>query len=147
MGTIEHPLSPARIALAAESSFVARTIAVDGTHLSYILDRAANHNGSCFIEVYQNCNIYNDGAFDYFAHKDVRALKTLDLRHGKPLLFGEKNDKGIKLSGLSPVICESDDPDLIIHDETSDNTVLPYILAHMTPQEGLPLPLGVLRVV
>lgn len=147
LGTIEHPISPALIALAAEASFVARSIATDGKHLSYTLNRAANHRGSCFLEVYQNCNVYNDGAFDYFGHKDVRAQQTIKVMHDKPLVFGSKNEKAIKLKGVSPIVCDSNDSNVLIHDEKTENNVLPYLLAHMTPSDDLPLPLGVLRAV
>ena len=146
-GTLEQPVSPARIALAAEASFVARTVATDTKHLAATLKRAAQHRGGCFVEVYQNCNVYNDGAFDYFAERGVRAEQSIHLEHGKPLIFGKKRDKGIKLDGLQPVICGADDPDLLVHDEKIPSNVLPYVLAHMSPADGTPLPLGVLRAV
>ena len=146
-GSLEQPVSPARIALAAEATFVARTVATDTKHLSATLERAAHHRGGCFVEVYQNCNVYNDGAFDYFAERSVRAEQTINLEHGKPLIFGRNRDKGIKLDGLTPVICEADDPDLLVHNEKIPSNVLPYVLAHMSPGAGVPLPLGVLRAV
>ena len=146
-GTLELPISPARIALAAEASFVARTVATDTKHLAHILERAARHRGGCFVEVYQNCNVYNDGAFDYFAERSVRAEQSINLEHGKPLIFGKNRDKGIKLDGLTPVICAADDPELLVHDEKIPSNVLPYVLAHMSPGAGVPLPLGVLRAV
>ena len=146
-GSLEQPVSPARIALAAEATFVARTVATDTKHLSATLERAAHHRGGCFVEVYQNCNVYNDGAFDYFAERSVRAEQTINLEHGKPLIFGRSREKGIKLDGLTPVICEADDPDLLVHNEKIPSNVLPYVLAHMSPGAGVPLPLGVLRAV
>ena len=146
-GSLEQPISPARIALAAEASFVARTIATDTKHLATILERAAHHRGGCFVEVYQNCNVYNDGAFDYFAERTVRAEQTINLEHGKPLIFGKNRDKAIRLDGLTPVICDATDPGLLIHDEKIPSNVLPYLLAHMSPSTGLPLPVGVLRAV
>ena len=146
-GSLEQPISPARIALAAEATFVARTVATDTKHLSATLERAAHHRGGCFVEVYQNCNVYNDGAFDYFAERSVRAEQTINLEHGKPLIFGKNRDKGVKLDGLTPVICGADDPDLLVHNEKIPSNVLPYVLAHMSPGAGVPLPLGVLRAV
>ena len=146
-GTLELPISPARIALAAEASFVARTVATDTKHLAATLERAAHHRGGCFVEVYQNCNVYNDGAFDYFAERSVRAEQSINLEHGKPLIFGKNRDKGIRLDGLRPVVCAADHPDLLIHDEKIPSNVLPYVLAHMSPAAGVPLPLGVLRAV
>ena len=146
-GSLEVPVSPARIALAAEASFVARTVATDTKHLSTTLERAANHRGGCFVEVYQNCNVYNDGAFDYFAERSIRAEQTINLEHGKPLVFGKKGEKAIKLDKLQPVICDADDPDRLVHDERAPSNVWPYLLAHMSPSFGLPLPLGILRAV
>jgi 2-oxoglutarate ferredoxin oxidoreductase subunit beta len=122
-------------------------VATDTKHLSTILERAAYHRGGCFVEVYQNCNVYNDGAFDYFAERTVRAEQTINVEHGQPLFFGKNREKAIKLDTLQPVICDAGDTDLLVHDERAPSNVLPYLLAHMSPSFGLPLPLGVLRAV
>ena len=145
MGSLDRPMVPATVALAADASFIARTIATDTHHMAASLERSANHNGGCFVEVYQNCNIYNDGAFDYFAEKSVRAEKTLTLEHGKPMVFGKNHELGIKLQGLDPVICDADDPQVMVHDEQA-SPVLAALLAQMGPP-NLPVPLGILRAV
>src|SRR5215510_13510275 len=82
MGTVEHPLNPVCLALAAEASFVARTVDTDTKHLQQVLERAAEHKGSAFIEIFQNCNVFNDGAFWSFTERDVRDDKTVLLEHG-----------------------------------------------------------------
>ena len=105
---------------------------------------AAEHRGGTFVEIYQNCNVYNDGAFDYFAERSIRPEMTVNIEHGKPLLFGENNEKGIKLDGLTPIICDSSDPDILVHNEKSASIALPYLLSDMSAPE-LPVALGVLR--
>src|SRR5580700_5588938 len=97
-GSVESPLRPLSIALGAEATFVARTMDVDIKHLTETLKRAAEHKGTAFVEVYQNCVIFNDGVFDYAADKTSRADNTLYLEHGKPLVFGKARDKGIRLN-------------------------------------------------
>ncbi len=127
-GSMETPARPLTIALAAEASFVARTIDVDVQHLTATLQKAAAHKGTAFVEIYQNCKIFNDGVFEYATDKSVKADNLLYLEHGKPLIFGKNRDKGIRLNGLRPEVvkvgvdCGPDD--LLIHDETLvDQTV------------------------
>jgi 2-oxoglutarate ferredoxin oxidoreductase subunit beta len=127
-GSMETPARPLTIALAAEASFVARTVDMDVHHLTATLQRAAAHKGTAFVEIYQNCKIFNDGVFDYATDKTVKADNLLYLEHGKPLIFGKNRDKGIRLNGLRPEVvkvgvdCGPDD--LLIHDETLvDQTV------------------------
>jgi len=97
-GTIDYPINPLSLAIASESTFVARSIDIDVKHLGAIVDAAAKHKGISFIEVYQNCNIFNDGAFDYFAERTVRSDRVLYLEHGKPMIFGAKSDRGIRFN-------------------------------------------------
>jgi 2-oxoglutarate ferredoxin oxidoreductase subunit beta len=144
-GSLDRPMIPAKVALAAEASFIARTIATDTHHMAATLERSAHHRGGCFVEVYQNCNVFNDGAFDHFADRAVRAERTVTLEHGKPLIFGKNRELGVKLEGLDPVVCDADDPDLLVHDEHA-TPILATILASMGPPD-LPVPLGVLRAV
>ena len=103
MGSIELPICPLSLALAAEASFVARTIDVD-KDLSAVLDRAAKHKGSAFVEIYQDCNIFNHKAFEYATDKDTKEDHILRLEHGKPLIFGKGRDKGIRLHDHKPEI-------------------------------------------
>src|SRR6478672_11500119 len=99
LGSPETPIRPASIALAAGASFVARSIDVDVKHLEYVLERAAKHRGTALVEIYQNCNIFNDGAYDYATDKATKGETTLYLEHGKPLVFGKESEKGIRLHG------------------------------------------------
>jgi len=104
LGVPDHPLNPLSVAIGAEATFVARTIDTDTKHLIATIERAAAHKGAAFIEVYQNCNVYNDGAFAYLTEREVHNERTLYLEHGKPMLFGKERNRGIRLRGLDPEI-------------------------------------------
>ena len=120
-GSIEEPFNPAELALGAKASFVARTQDRDPKHLQAILKKAHQHRGTSFVEVYQNCPVFNDGAFFSFSDKETKKEEALYLEHGKPLIFGENNNKGIRLNGLTPEIFElkADEfhNDIWVHDE------------------------------
>lgn len=149
-GSIETPIRPLTLALASEATFVARTIDSDIRHLSMILKRAAAHKGSAFVEIYQNCKIFNDGVFDYAAKKDTKADNTLVLEHGKPMIFGKANNKGIRLNGFKPEVvnvgvdCGADD--LLFHDEKTDDPTLANMLSRMSHPD-FPEAVGVFRSV
>lgn len=149
-GTIENPINPLCVALAAEATFVARAIDTDIAHLGSVLRRAANHKGASFVEIYQNCIIFNDGAFDEFTEKKVRADRTVLLEHGKPLIFGRNRDKGIRLNGIRPEIVELGngitEKDLLVHDENAPEPTLAFFLTQMQYPD-FPVPLGVFRAV
>jgi 2-oxoglutarate ferredoxin oxidoreductase subunit beta len=100
LGSLDEPFNPAALALGSGATFVARGIDRDRQHLQYLFERAAAHNGFSFIEVYTNCNIFNDGAFDAFTKKDVKEDMTVMLEHGKPMIFGKEKDKGIHAGRL-----------------------------------------------
>lgn len=121
MGSIDHPFNPLALALGADASFIARSMDRDPKHLQQMLSRSHQHKGTSFLEIYQNCNIFNDGAFEIFTEKSSRASETLFLEHGKPLIFGAQQNKGIRLEGLKPVVVELGNvyapEDLWIHDE------------------------------
>ncbi|OHB76439.1 MAG: 2-oxoacid:ferredoxin oxidoreductase subunit beta, partial [Planctomycetes bacterium RBG_16_59_8] len=104
MGTVETPLNPSAVAIGAGATFVARTIDRDPAHLQYTIRRAFEHRGTAFVEVLQNCNIFNDGAWERFADKESKAENTILLEEGKPMIFGANRDKGIRLNGLQPEI-------------------------------------------
>jgi 2-oxoglutarate/2-oxoacid ferredoxin oxidoreductase subunit beta len=151
LGTVEHPINPLCLALAAEATFVARAIDTDTKNLQAILERAAAHRGSAFIEVFQNCLVFNDGAFESFAAREVRDEKTVFLEHGKPLLFGKERRKGIRLgAGLRPQVVEVGEggppADLLVHDEAAESSALAYLLAGLG-EPDFPVPLGILRAV
>jgi 2-oxoglutarate ferredoxin oxidoreductase subunit beta len=154
-GSLEAPLRPLSVALAAEATFVARTLDVDINHLTATLQRAAAHKGSAFVEVYQNCKIFNDGVFEYATDKSVKAENLLFLEHGRPLIFGKDRNRGIRLHGLTPEVVKlgsgiSPD-DLVIHDEKAEEPTLAYLLSRMVhdPDEPMPFPepVGVFRAI
>jgi 2-oxoglutarate/2-oxoacid ferredoxin oxidoreductase subunit beta len=147
-GSLDNPLRPLSVALAAEATFVARTIDVDIAHLSETLKKAADHKGSVFIEVYQNCVIFNDGVFDYASDKSIKADNTLKLEHGKPMVFGKNRDKGIRLRGLELDVVDLGNSiterDLLVHDETLEEPTLAFLLSRMMHPD-FPEPMGVFR--
>lgn len=148
-GSIDHPLRPLSIALSAEATFVARTLDVDIHHLTETLKRAAAHKGSAFIEIYQNCKIFNDGVFEYATDKAVKADNALFLEHRKPLIFGKDRSKGIRLNGLSLEVVDLNQngvnvDDLLIHDENCEDPTLAFLLSRMFYPE-FPEPVGVFR--
>ncbi|MCI0637468.1 MAG: 2-oxoacid:ferredoxin oxidoreductase subunit beta [Gemmataceae bacterium] len=120
-GSFERPLSATALALAAGATFVARSIDVDAIHLSAVLRRAAAHRGTAFVEIYQNCKIYNDGVFDYATDPFVKADHVIYLEQERPLLFGKDRNRGIRLRDGAPEIVElsngADDAGLVLHDE------------------------------
>lgn len=138
-GSMESPARPLTIALAAEASFVARTIDVDVQHLTATLQKATAHKGTAFVEIYQNCKIFNDGVFEYATDKSVKADNLLYLEHGKPLIFGKDRSKGIRLNGLKPEVvkvgvdCGPDD--LMIHDETLEDQTIATMYSRMVGPE------------
>ena len=96
-GTIDHPISPLTVALAAEASLIARSVDTHTEHLQQTLERVGFHKGSVFVEVLQNCNIFNDGAYRDFTDREVREDRMLVLEHGKPMIFGKDRDRGIQI--------------------------------------------------
>ncbi len=149
MGAPEFPIRPISIAIGAEATFAARAIDVDLKHLEYVLERAAAHVGTAFVEIYQNCNIFNDGAYDYATDKTRKSDTTLYLEHGKPLIFGKNLDKGIRLNGVTPEIVDLKNvtpDDLLIHDEKAPDPTLAFLLSRMR-QPDFPEPLGVFRAI
>jgi 2-oxoglutarate/2-oxoacid ferredoxin oxidoreductase subunit beta len=151
-GSVETPLRPLTVALAAGATFVARTTDVDIKHLTETLQRAAAHKGSAFIEVYQNCVIFNDDVFKYATDKAKRADNTLMLEHGKPLLFGKDRKQGIRINrqdfSLERVTLGNDASveDLLVHDEKAKTPTLGFLLSSMIFPD-FPECMGVLRCV
>jgi 2-oxoglutarate ferredoxin oxidoreductase subunit beta len=137
MGSIDYPVNPLMLALGAGCTFVARSIDVDVAHLESMMIEAAAHKGTALIEIYQDCNIFNHQAFFYASQKDTKADTTIEVVHGKPLVFGKGGDKGIRFAGTSlEVVALGNgvaERDLVVHDET--NLGLAFLLAHMTRPE------------
>ena len=147
-GSIDHPVNPIAIALAAGATFVARCVDVDVKFQQQMLKRAAAHKGTAFVEIYQDCNVYNHLAWEYASDRQVREEHVVYLEHGKPLVFGKHRDKGIRLNGLRPEVVELDKgvalDDLLHHDEKTPDPTLAFLLAQMRYPE-LPEPMGVFR--
>src|SRR2546430_2311819 len=150
LGSIDNPLHPLSLAIGAEATFVARTVDTDIHHLTAVLQRAAAHKGSAFIEVYQNCKIFNDGVFEYATDKGIKADNTLYLEHGNPLIFGKDRNKGIRLHGLDPEVVQVGSgitaDDLLIHDERAEEPSLAYLLSRMV-YPRFPECIGIFRAV
>ncbi|MCB0355344.1 MAG: hypothetical protein KDD64_17555, partial [Bdellovibrionales bacterium] len=142
-GSIDTPVNPVSLALAAQASFVGRGLAADPKGLEDVIYAASQHRGTSIVEIFQNCNVFNDGAFDDFADRKVRKERQVVLRHGEPLVFGANDDKGIVLDGLTPKVVslsqEVNTKDLLHYDETSP--VMADILARFTFPE-FPVPMG-----
>jgi 2-oxoglutarate ferredoxin oxidoreductase subunit beta len=150
LGSIDNPLRPLSLAIGAEATFVARTVDIDVNHLTETLRRAAAHKGCAFVEIYQNCKIFNDDVFAYATDKSSKADNTLYLEHGKPLIFGKDRGKGIRLHGLDPEVVSLGNgiaqDDLLIHDEKAEEPSLAYLLSRMV-YPRFPECIGVFRAV
>lgn len=151
LGAPDYPLNPLSVAVGAEASFIARTIDTDTKHLVATLERAAAHKGTAFIEVYQNCNIYNDGAFAYLTDRDTHDDRTLYLEHGRPMLFGKERNRGLRLNSMEPEVVTLGEngvteADILVHDETRPQTYLAHLLSRLDYPD-FPVPVGVLRAV
>jgi 2-oxoglutarate ferredoxin oxidoreductase subunit beta len=150
-GSLDRPFNPLSLALGAEATFVARSVDVFQAHLKAVLRRAAAHQGSAFVEILQNCNIFNDGAWENLTEKDLRDDNTIALEHGQPLLFGKNKDKGIRMNGLALEVVGpgggASERDLIVHDESNPNPAYAFLLSRMDATPGFPTPIGVLRAV
>ena len=148
-GSIDHPFNPMALAMGADGSFVARSMDRDPKHLQQMLLRSYQHRGTSFLEIYQNCNIFNDGAFEIFTEKSSKPEEVLFLEQGKPLIFGAKQDKGIKLDGFKPVVVEigkdASVDDLWVHDEKDFYKGQILVRMFDSPQQPghLPRPFGV----
>ena len=148
-GSIDHPFNPLALALGADATFIARTMDRDPKHLQASLMRSHQHKGSSFLEIYQNCNIFNDGAFEIFTEKSSKPEEALFLEQDKPLIFGAAQNKGIRFDGLKPVVVELGNgitaDDLWVHDEKDFYKAQVLVRMFDDPRiEGhLPRPFGV----
>jgi len=148
-GSIDHPFNPLALAMGADATFIARSMDRDPKHLQQLLIRANQHKGSSFLEIYQNCNIFNDGAFELFTEKGTKPDNVLFLEQGRPLIFGALQNKGIKLDGFKPIIVELGNgisaDDLWVHDEKDfyKGQILVRMFDNPSVEGHLPRPFGV----
>jgi 2-oxoglutarate ferredoxin oxidoreductase subunit beta len=150
MGSIDHPFNPLALCMGADATFIARGLDREPKHMRELLLRAEQHKGTSLVEIYQNCNIFNDGAFGGFTDKQMKKDNSLYLQHGKPLVFGAKEDKGIILEGFKPRIVDLTDgrhslEDLWIHDESDriKATILCRFFDDPSQDNALPRPFGI----
>jgi 2-oxoglutarate ferredoxin oxidoreductase subunit beta len=147
-GSLDRPLNPISFALGAECTFVARSVDVYQKHLTEILARAAAHSGTAFVEIFQNCNIFNDKAFEGFTERSVRANMNIELEHGKPIRFGENGTKGVRWDGPHLEVVELGngitEADIVVHDAHDPHPNLAFALSRLAPPAA-PMPIGVYR--
>jgi 2-oxoglutarate ferredoxin oxidoreductase subunit beta len=151
MGSLDHPVNPLAVAMGADATFVARTMDRDPKHLQAMLKRTNQHKGTSFLEIYQNCNIFNDGAFFTFTDKATKKASAIFLENGQPLIFGENDEKGIRLDGWKPQVVDLEKDnyskdDLWIHEENDlyKAQMLARFFDDPRQAEYLPRPFGVL---
>lgn len=149
LGVIDHPFNPLALAMGADATFVARIMDRDPKHMRDILKKGNDHKGSSFIEIYQNCNVFNDGAFAVFTDKGTKPEETMYLEHGQPLIFGAENQKGIRLNGLTPEIVDLDKvtkDDLWVHDskDRTKSSILTRMFDDPKSVGHFPRPFGII---
>jgi 2-oxoglutarate/2-oxoacid ferredoxin oxidoreductase subunit beta len=148
-GSIENPVNTIGVAIGSEASFIARTVDVFQKHMSAVLKRAAEHRGAALVEIAQNCIIFNDGAWAHLSDPDKRLENVLYLEHGKPMRFGRKQEKGIRLNGFTPEVVDVaavGEDQILVHDERAAEPTLAYFLSRMGPP-NFPTPVGVFRAI
>lgn len=143
MGSPDHPLNPLALALGVEATFVARTLDRDLEHMGKTLRHAAAHRGTAFVEILQNCNVFNDGEWEKFTDKATKPLSTIKIEDGQPMLYGAKKEKGLRLNKFSLQTVDNPNPDETIVGDSSDLS-LANMLCRISGKDELPLPIGVL---
>jgi 2-oxoglutarate ferredoxin oxidoreductase subunit beta len=149
-GSLDHPFNPISLALGAEATFVARTHDMDRKHMMETFRRAHDHNGAAFVEVYQNCNVFNDGAFEQITSKDNRPHMLIPLVHGEPIRFGPEGERGVVLDGGSARVVDVADVGverLLVHDEHLEDPSVAFALSRLASGPTMPTPIGVFRAV
>ena len=150
-GSVDPPFNPLSVALGAEASFVSRTHDLDRKHMMDIFRRAHAHQGSSFVEIFQNCNVFNDGAFDDITSRQVREEMMIDLRHGEPIRFGAEGHKGVVMGtdGLLRIVEVADvgEDAILVHDAHRDDPGLAFALARLSHDDHSATPFGVFRSV
>jgi 2-oxoglutarate ferredoxin oxidoreductase subunit beta len=148
-GSQDHPFNPLALALGAEATFVARTVDTDKKHMAETLRAAAAHEGAVFVEIYQNCNVFNDGAFDAVRAKGQKELNQIRLEHGRPIRFGADGELGVAREGDGRLeivdVAEAGEDRLLVHDASRPDPGLAFELAHLSERPTGPTPVGVFR--
>ena len=148
-GALDHPFNPLAVALGAEATFVARTIDIDRKHLTATLREAAEHEGSAFIEIYQNCPVFNEGAFDALTDKGAREVNQIRLEHGEPIKFGAELENGVMQNSDGSldivVVADVGEDQLLVHDAHRNDPSLAFALVHLAERPTGPTPIGVFR--
>jgi 2-oxoglutarate/2-oxoacid ferredoxin oxidoreductase subunit beta len=148
VGSVDYPFNPLSLAIGAGATFVARSVDIFQAHLRDTLRRAAAHKGTAYVEIYQNCNIFNDKAFASLTDKETKDGSALYLEHGKPLVFGKNKDRGIRMNGTQMEVIELGGEltaaDCLVWDETQENPAMAFLAAQLQPPH-FPTPLGVFR--
>jgi 2-oxoglutarate/2-oxoacid ferredoxin oxidoreductase subunit beta len=147
-GSLATPFNPVSIALGAEATFVARTHDMDRQSMMDVMRRAHEHQGAAFVEIYQNCNVFNDGAFETITAKDSRADMLIQLRHGEPIRFGTGDGLGVVLNEFGEceiVDAAGNEARLLVHDEHRDDPTLAFALSRLAAGPTTPTPIGVFR--
>ncbi|HYP49035.1 MAG TPA: 2-oxoacid:ferredoxin oxidoreductase subunit beta [Thermoleophilaceae bacterium] len=150
-GSQDHPFNPVSLALGAEASFVARTVDTDKAHMTETLRAAAAHRGTAFVEIYQNCNVFNDGAFDALRVKGQKEHNQIRLEHGKPIRFGPEGERGVARTEGGQLelvdVASAGERSLVVHDAERPDPGLAFELAHLAERPTGPTPIGVFRAV
>ena len=150
-GSLDHPFNPISLALGAEATFVARTHDMDRKHMQATFKRAHEHRGAAFVEIYQNCNVFNDGAFEEILAKEARPSNLIDLRHGEPIRFGPQSERGVVLDGQGRAriveVADVGDDAILVHDERREEPGLAFMLSRLARGPHEPTPIGVFRAV
>jgi 2-oxoglutarate ferredoxin oxidoreductase subunit beta len=148
-GSLDTPFNPVSVALAAEATFVSRTHDMDRPGMLEAFRRAHEHQGSAFVEIYQNCNVFNDGAFEGITAKEARADMLIQLRHGEPIRFGTDNERGVILNAFGECeiveVADVGEDRLLVHDETREDPALAFALSRLSSSPTMPTPMGVFR--
>jgi 2-oxoglutarate ferredoxin oxidoreductase subunit beta len=151
LGSLDYPFNPVSLALGAEATFVARTLDSDRKHLQGVLRAAAEHSGTALVEIYQNCNIFNDGAFDALKDQDTADSYLIRLEHGQPIRFGANGERGVFLGPNASLevleVTEENEADVLVHDAQADDPGLAFRLSRLTDLTLDKTPIGVFRQV
>ena len=149
LGSLDRPFNPLTLALGTGATYVARTIDRETKHMQAMITRSYGHKGTSFLEIYQNCNIFNDGAFGPMTDKESKSDTVLWLENGQPMVFGKEKNMGIRLDGNTPMIVDIGDKwnldDVLVHNES--DYVIASLLSNLTYQSDFPDPIGVLYAI